>query len=136
MKHTINSDAALGVAISALTDHYRTHRYIEIDIKRKGGKRTLSQNAALHLWCRMLADQLNDAGLDQRKVLKPGVEIPWSGDAVKDRLWRPIQEALTGHKSTTDISTVDPTAIHETLCRHFADKFGVACPAWPTREAA
>lgn len=131
---TINSDASLGAAITALTDAYRQHRYIEIEIKRKAGQRTLTQNAALHKFCQLLADALNDAGFDMKAVLRHDAEIPWTMPSVKEHLWRPVQKALTEKTSTTEITTVEPTAIHETLCRHLADKLGVACPAWPTRK--
>ena len=58
-------------------------------------KRTRKQNNSIHLYCQQLADTLNDAGLDQRKVLKPEVDIPWDMEDVKEKIWRPIQIALT-----------------------------------------
>ena len=37
--------------------------------------RTEQQNKALHVYYRILADELNDKGLDMRKVLKPEIDI-------------------------------------------------------------
>ena len=34
-------------------------------------QRTIQQNRALHLYFQLIADRLNDAGLDMRVVLKP-----------------------------------------------------------------
>jgi len=46
-------------------------------------KRTVQQNKALHVLFNLLAQNLNEAGLDMRKTLKPEVDIPWSGASVK-----------------------------------------------------
>lgn len=131
---TINSLASLAAAMTLLSDEFREHKYLEIEIKRKAGQRTLTQNAALHLFLGQLCDVLNDAGLDMRAVLKQDVEMPWTVENAKDYLWRPIQQALTGKQSTTEITTVEPTAIHETLARHLGQKLGVVCPPWPKRD--
>ena len=92
---------------------------------------TEKQRAALHVYIRQVVAALNAGGLDQRKVLKPGVDIPWTEDAAKNQLWRPIQEAMTGKHSTTELSTVDPSEIHKVLDRHLAEKFGISFP-WPS----
>ena len=131
---TVNSIVALHHALRQISDEWDDHRYLEIEIKQKAGQRTLTQNRSLHLFCRMLADGLNAAGLDMRKVLRQDVDIPWTTETVKNQLWRPIQKALTDKQSTTEITTVEPTAIHQVLSRHLGEKLGVTCPAWPTRE--
>jgi hypothetical protein len=85
----------------------------------------------LHLYLDRLAEALNDAGYDMKKTLKEDVDIPWNRDMAKDFLWRPIQKAMTGKESTTEMNTVDPSDIYEVLNRHIAEKFGVSVP-WPT----
>ena len=43
--------------------------------------KTSAQRNAFHLWCGQLAEELNDAGLDQKVVfdaMKEGVDIPWT----------------------------------------------------------
>ena len=100
--------------------------------KRK--QRTLLQNKSLHVYFDQLAAALNDAGWEMKKVLEEkAVDIPWSGVRVKEVLWRPIQEALTGKHSTTEINTVDPTEIYAVLDRHLSEKFGVHVE-WPCEE--
>ena len=88
-------------------------------------QRTIQQNKAIHKYCEMLAQALNDAGYDMRKTLKPGIDIPWNKDRVKDFLWRPIQEAMTGKESTTKLTTREPSDVYAVLDRHLGEKFGI-----------
>jgi len=88
-------------------------------------KRTSLQRKALQLYCKMLADELNDAGLDMKKVLKPEIDIPWTMESVKNFLWRPIQEAMFDKESTTELNTDEVTKVYEVLNRHTAQKLGV-----------
>jgi len=97
-------------------------------------QRTLTQNAALHKWCELMATALNDAGLDMRIVLAHHAEIPWSGREVKERLWRPVQESVIGKTSTTEADRNEYTDVFEVLNRHFGERFGVHVP-WPRKEA-
>lgn len=96
-------------------------------------QRTIQQNKALHLYCQMLSDALNDAGLDMKNTLKPEIDIPWSADNVKDHLWKPVQLAVTGKKSTTELDTCNPSDVYEVLNRHIAEKFGINI-SWPNRS--
>lgn len=91
----------------------------------KDKPRTNRQNSALHKLFDMLAEALNDAGLDMRKTLKPGVEIPWTQANVKEYLWRPIQKAQLDKQSTTELTTKDIDKVYETLNRYLGDKHGL-----------
>lgn len=95
------------------------------NMKQTEKKRTDRQSRALHLYFEHLAFELNDAGLDMRKTLKPGVEIPWSGDTIKEYIWRPIMEAQIGKKSTTEMTTKDIDTVFDTITRHLANRFGL-----------
>lgn len=131
---TVNSEIGLAEAHRKLDQEWRKHRYLEIDYRYKAKQRTLTQNRALHLFCQWLAEALNDAGYDMRKTLREDVDVPWTQASVKEYLWRPIQAAMTDKQSTTEITTVEPTAIHEVLSRHLGERLGVTCPAWPKRD--
>lgn len=100
-------------------------------------QRTSQQNRALHKAFQLVAESLNDAGLDQRKVLKPSVDIPWTHEAVKENLWRPIQKAMYNKHSTTELDKVKEIEhIWDTLMRHLAEKFHleyIPFPHDPTR---
>ncbi len=91
-------------------------------------KRTNKQNAALHVYFKLVADTLNDAGLDMRKVLKPSIEIPWNPSTVKEYIWRPIMKAQLLKRSTTELTTVEIDAVFDTINRHLGEKFGIHEP--------
>jgi hypothetical protein len=100
-------------------------------------KRTISQNRALHLWFNLLAEELNKAGLDQRKVLKPGVAIPWSGESIKEQVWKPIQQALYEKKSTTELLKKEEIdRIYDVINKHLSESFpGIEIPDFPSIES-
>lgn len=95
------------------------------------GTRTPTQNAALHLLLRQLAEQLNDAGFSMMRVLKHDAEIPWTEVSVKEHLWRPVQEAMTGKVSTADCDKLEYSDIWEALSRHLAQTLGITPLPWP-----
>lgn len=85
--------------------------------------RTPTQNNALHAYFRLLADALNEAGLDMRATLKPEVEIPWTEQSAKEFLWRPVQELAVGKKSTTELTTSEVSKVYDIMNRHLSEKF-------------
>lgn len=87
--------------------------------------RTEQQNKALHLFFTHLAAQLNEAGLDMRRTLKPEVDISWTPETVKEYLWRPIQMAATGKESTKDLGTGEIDQVFEIIGKHLGEKFGL-----------
>ena len=97
-------------------------------------RRTLAQNAALHLWCRQLADLLNESGHDMRRVIREEVDIPWTAASVKEYLWRPVQTVMLQKESTADANRTDYTYVYDTICRHLGQRLGIECPPWPTRD--
>ena len=64
--------------------------------------RTLAQNKAIHLMNTWIANELNNAGLDQKKVIK--ADIPWTKDAVKLLIVKPIMKSMYQKDSTTDLN--------------------------------
>ena len=89
-------------------------------------KRTSVQNAALHKGFSLLAEALNDAGLDMKKVFEvKTVEIPWTQASVKEVLFRPIMSAMTEKGSTTELNTVEVSDVWDVLLRHLGEHFGI-----------
>jgi len=88
-------------------------------------RRTERQSRSLHLMFEHLAQELNDAGLDMKKTLKPEVDIPWDKQTIKDYLWRPIQEAMLKKESTTEITTKEIDRVMNVLTRHLANRFSI-----------
>ena len=130
----IDSEFALAEHIRDIRRQWYAAKYLIVTIKH-GKQRTLTQSRALHLWCTMLADLLNDSGLDQRRTLKPDAEIPWDGHSVKERLWKPIQEAVINKASTTEADRNEYSQVCEVLTRHLAQKLGVVAPDWPRKQS-
>jgi len=96
-------------------------------------QRSDQQRKALQVFCRLVADSLNEAGYDMRKVLKEEIEIPWTMDSVKTHLWKPIQKAMYDKESTTELNTEDPTKIHETLMQHLGKKLHIEYIPFPNK---
>ena len=95
--------------------------------------RTEKQRKALEVACRELAKTLNDAGLDMKTVLSvKEVDVPWSQQTVKEVLFKPVLEAMTGKESTTEANTTDYDAVYHVLIRHLGEKLGVTAPPWPS----
>ncbi|MDA3806762.1 MAG: hypothetical protein PF440_02520 [Thiomicrorhabdus sp.] len=130
----INSQQSLGAYITHLRAQFEKHKYLRMTVKT-GKQRTLTQNAALHKYCQMLADKLNDSGMDMKSVLKPDIDIPWTMESAKENLWKPIQKVVTGHDSSTKPQTDQYGEIYEVLNRHLSEKLGVFIP-WPSKDAA
>lgn len=92
--------------------------------------RTAQQNRALHVLFTQYANMLNDEGLDMKKAFarKPEVEIPWTGAAVKEYLWRPIMKAQLNKQSTTKLTTVEIDAVFDTINKFFGEHFEMHVP--------
>jgi len=129
----VNSDKSLEEIISLIRQSYEEYKFIDVEIKVKGKARSGQQNRALHKYFSMLADKLNEAGLDMRKTLREDVEMPWSADLVKDFMWRPLQKAMFDVDSTAKMKRADYTKVYEVLNRHTASKLGVSV-AWPSED--
>ena len=107
------------------------YSYLEID-KYRPKQRTLTQNSALHLWLSELSIELNNRGLDMRTFLKPGLEIPWDEDGymAKRFIWRPVQLAMTGKKSSAKLSRQEMSAVYEKLSGYLSRDREIDLP-WP-----
>ena len=131
-KWIVNSDHTRDVFLKHAAKLYDEHKHVEFSFKT-GKQRTNQQNAALHKYLSMLATELNDAGLDMKKTLRPEIDIPWTCDLAKTYLWKPIQKAVIDKDSTTKADRSEYTKVYEVLNRHTAEKFGICVP-WPCRE--
>ena len=97
--------------------------------------RTLTQNRAFHLYFTMVAVQLNNSGLYINKLIKEEkykADIDWSGNLVKEQLWKPIQNAILDKKSTTQLEKAEVDRVYNTLNRYLSG-IGISVP-FPNRE--
>ena len=128
---TINSRFSLESCQKHLEKLFEEKKYLTVRYTI-GKQRTNTQNNALQVYCRELANALNDAGLDMKKTLKAEVDIPWTQDLVREHLWKPIQEYVIGKRSTTEANTFQYSEVYDVLNRNMAEKFGVSIP-FPSR---
>jgi len=129
-----NSDKSLLEAIREIQEAYGKGDYLSIKIDT-GRQRTDQQRKAIEVFCKMLADTLNDSGFDMQAVFKvKNVSVPWSQETVKDCLFRPIGVALFGKESTADLERGDCSRIHNILCKQLGESLGLVIPEWPSKE--
>jgi hypothetical protein len=106
-----------------------------LDSKVEFKRRTTQQNAALHLYFTQLADALNAAGFDMAHFpYKKSASIPWTPETVKEYLWRSLQVAYLGKKSTRDLSKWEVDKVYDILNRYLGEKTGVFVE-FPSEEA-
>ncbi len=104
---------------------------IVCDMKGNRAARTELQNRSLHLYCTMLAEAFNDAGLTVMVVLTKLFKSPnfaCSAYLIKERIWREVQEQTLGKESTTKLGTAEVSMIHDSINRATSDKLGVSVP--------
>ncbi len=130
MELLINSDQSLQEAIQELTAAYEADRYLKVKVST-GKQRTPSQRKSLQLFCKFVAEELNDAGIEQHKFFKPGFFVRWNEQFVKDNIWRTVQLAVTGHESTTQPTVEQYLEIYEYVNRKLSE-YGIHVP-WPSR---
>ena len=78
-----------------------------IDQKAIKKTRSNTENRALHLYYRHVADALLDIGCDfvyTDEITGEKMEIPYTGDMVKNFIWRPLQETMFKIESTTKLT--------------------------------
>lgn len=127
----INSRQGLEAYKIYLDAQFDKHKYLRVTSKT-GKQRTLTQNAALHLFCCKVSDALNDAGFDFRTFIREGYPVPFNEALVKEHIWRPIQKAITGKESTTKPETHEYAIIYDTLNLKLAEH-GIHVP-WPCKD--
>lgn len=105
------------------------------DIEKEKGVRTALQNRSMHKGFSLVADTLNNAGLDMKKVLKPEVDIPWTTESVKKFLFKPIQKIMTGKESTTELNKVSEIdEAWEVMMRHLMEKHHIDYIPFPQKK--
>ncbi len=103
-------------------------------IKPKISRYTVKQNSAIHVYCRQVAEALNDGGFDMQKVLacKP-MSIPWTKISVKEFLWKEVLKAISLKQSTTEMITTEPNEVYDILNRFLGENFSIHVP-FPKNE--
>jgi len=96
-------------------------------------KRSLKQNNSLHLYYELLAKEFNNAGLDFKQIFDNPVDIIITPLIVKECLWKPIQTAMFGTKSTTKLSKQEQIDKIYDVINKKVSEFGIYVP-FPNKE--
>ena len=87
--------------------------------------RSTLQNDSIHLYCKLIAEALNDAGYSYSvtSILTGEImEIPFTMGIIKESLWRAIQIASFGIESTTKITSREINEIIDVITDFLAQK--------------
>lgn len=86
--------------------------------------RTLAQNRAMHKYFTLLSEEFNRGGLTVSKLLK--VTVMWTPTAVKELLWKPIQEAVLDKKSTAKLNKDEVIKVYDVLNLTLGERYGIS----------
>lgn len=96
---------------------------------------TQSQRNALHLWFRLFAAALNEAGIDQRvffESFKEGISVPNTEHNIK-AAFKTVADAMYGKDHTEELDTKQVTELWEVFSREMSQRLGVFVP-FPSDE--
>lgn len=93
-------------------------------------QRTSLQNNALHLYLSQVAEALAREGHTMQDVTKAirRAEIRPTMAALKEVVWRPLQEIILAKKSTTELSKQDIDPVYEAMNKWLGQEFGIHVP--------
>lgn len=128
----INSQKSLYEHIERVIKAFNKDKYLRVDVKT-GKQRTSKMNRSLHLYCKIIAEELRERGITFEMFFKEGFEVPWTADIVKDNIWRPVQIAIFKEESTTKPTAQDYNDIYDSIHIKLLD-WDIDIP-WPSEES-
>lgn len=109
--------------------------YIEVYDEKPEKQQTGKQRNALHVWCGLMAEALNDAGMLRPKVsIKTGeiIYVSWTKETFKEDVYKFMLDAIKNIKSTEDQKTTDHDLVYRNIVSYYSEQ-GLECPPWPSR---
>ncbi len=96
----------------------------EMDLRRP--VRTSRQNKSCHLFLGWLAASLNESGnFLTMKYFKKEFKVFWTAELAKERIWRPIQRALTKKESSAKLTTAEVVMVADTIRDNLSAELGI-----------
>ena len=126
-EHNVNNLADFDMLVSCLREEFINNgsKASVITYEPVTKKRTSKQNNSIQKYCRIMAEKLNAAGLDMRKVLKPEYEIPWTTNSFREQMFNRISLVMFD-KTSSQLETTEPSEVHKVLDKNLAEKFNVS----------
>ena len=107
------------------------HSEHELDTDKK---RTTKQNSSIHLYCDMIAKELNEHTSFNYVGLKgDNIELMFTMSIVKETLFKPIVMALYGHDSTTKLKTNEIDKVVDTITKYTSERWKFSIP-FPNKD--
>lgn len=94
-------------------------------------QRTKPQNNSIHLWLRLVSQELTKNGHTITTVLnkmKRGVELPVTEAIAKDILWRPVQKAMFNKESSAELTKQEVDRVFEPINKFLGEQFEIHIP--------
>ena len=96
-------------------------------------QRTPAQQRSIELYCKRVANAMNDAGESVQTAFTAEVAI--SQENIKDGMFKVVMHALYPDKtSTTELETDEVTHVYENMNRITAERYGVSME-FPSEES-
>lgn len=103
-----NLENKRGVINAKKNVDYHASKGHVIDQKHIKKTRSNLQNRSLHLYYKLVAEALLEVGYNfiyRNPFTGDEIEVPYTEDLVKKRIWQPLQETLFKIESTTKLET-------------------------------
>ena len=100
-----------------------------------GKVRITKQQAAMQVYFREAAKQLNEHGIYQQTTSRfqnGYLEVPWTEDSFKE-FWRSIQITMFNIKSTKDLKSNQVSQIYDAINKGISERIGLHIP-FPKKE--
>ena len=125
---TVNSQTSFDNFQLRSAELFKEHGYVIFKYST-GKQRTSAQNDAIHLFLDRIANVANNAGYEMKiasPLLNFDVDVPWTKESVKERIWRPLQKAkFPDRKSTRQLLRHEVSEIADVIIRHLGEKRGL-----------
>jgi len=89
-------------------------------------KRTDQQRKAIEVYCREVANALNDAGFDLKAVIeaKP-IPVSCTQENIKEIIFKAIMKALYNKTSTAELEKIEVNDVYMHMHKWLAEQFGI-----------
>ena len=129
--HSLNTREEIDHFLLVMAKRKATGKSTTVCFGEPESHMTGKQRSALHVWCRQVAAELAKAGLDMKSVIR--CEIPPTEHMVKENIYKPLLESMTGKTSTEEQSTIEPSMVADVITRELGQRLGITLPPWPDR---
>lgn len=128
--HLLTNQAELDHFNALVGQMWLAGKFPRVEIVVEMEKRSHRQNSAMWKMFRMVAQKLQEAGIDARQFFKPEVQIPVTPDMLHEDAFNKIAEAMFS-RTSSDLDKKEISEVGEVFIRHLAENHGIAVE-WPS----